>query len=123
MVDEKSVETKAQTGSLKGTFAPAAKQRVADFLESFETFEPTLGLLYGDIAGDVAGGPSWSMTALDPRTVADTIELYASFEAVVCYELDGFQVLIPQLSHTEELNAGALDFIDNRIRPVAAAAN
>jgi hypothetical protein len=123
MVDEASADTNAQTGSLKGRFAPAAKQRITDFLESFETFEPTLGLLYGDLEGDVAGGPSWSMTAFDPRTVEDTLAMYASFGAVVRYELDGFDVLIPQVSHAKELDSGVLDFIDNRIRPAGAAAS
>jgi hypothetical protein len=100
---------------LKGTFTPAAKRRITEFLESFHSFEPTLGLLYGDLAGEVADQASWSITALGQRTVEDMIELYGSFGAAVCYELDGFQVIVSQISHLAELDGGVLDFTGNRL--------
>ena len=111
-----------QVAQLRGKFSPAAQKRISDFLGSFKTFEATLGLLYGDIAGVVAGKPSWSITALDPTTVQDTIDMYASFGAVVAYELDGFRVIVPQIACVAELDQGELDFIDNRICAVSPAA-
>jgi hypothetical protein len=122
MADE-SEEITSESGvtQLKGTFTPAAKQRITEFLESFHSFEPTLGLLYGDVAGEVAGQASWSITALGQRTVEDMIELYGSFGATVCYELDGFQVIVSQISHLAELDDGMLDFTDNRLCLVSSA--
>lgn len=121
MADAPSTASVPQTVSLKAVLTPAAKKRITEFLNSFESFEPMLGLLYGDLDGVVAGEPSWSMTAYDPRTVEDTVEMYASFGAVVRYELDGFQVLIPQMAHVADLEGTKLDFVDNRIRPVKGA--
>jgi hypothetical protein len=100
---------------LKSTFSPSTKQRISKFLESFKSFEPTLGLLYGDLEGQVAGKASWSITALGPRTVDDMVELYGSFAAVVCYELDGFRVIVPQTAHLAELDGGVLEFRQNRL--------
>jgi hypothetical protein len=121
MSEETSSVPKQKCGSLKAKFSPAAKQRITEYLQSFESFEPTLGLLYGDMEGGVAGSPSWSMTAFDPRTVNDTIEMYASFDAVVSYELDGFKVIIPQMARVKELDKGILDFVANRICPASAS--
>jgi hypothetical protein len=103
---------------LKGTFAPEAKQRITEFLQSFHSFEPTLGLLYGDLEGLVTGSPSWSITALDSVTVEEMVGLYESFGATVCYELDGFQVVIPQVSRIAELDGGVLGFTQNRLSSV-----
>ena len=111
-----------QAAPLKGRFAPAAKQRITKFLASFHSFQPTLGLLYGDMAGVVAGKPSWSVTALAPQTVAELTEMYASFGAVVAYDLDGFRVLVPQMGHIAELDGGTLDFKGNRLVLTAPAA-
>ena len=105
----------AEPAKLKGTFAPSTKQRISKFLQSFSSFEPTLALLYGDLEGKVAGKASWSITALGPRTVEDMIELYGSFGAVVCYELDGFRVLVPQTAHIAELDGGVLEFKATRL--------
>ncbi len=112
----------SQAAPLKGKFSPAAKQRIADFLASIRSFEPTLGLLYGDVAGVVAGRPSWSITAFAPATVAEMTDMYASFGAVVTYDLDGFRVLVPQMAHIGELDGGVLDFKDNRLILTAPSA-
>jgi hypothetical protein len=109
-----------QVARLKGRFTPEAKQRINQFLQSFESFPPTLGLLYGDVYGAVAGRPSWSMTAYGPRSVADMVEMYATFGSVVLYELDGFQVIVPQLAHIAELDGGVLEFVGDRIRRAQA---
>ncbi|MGI9290359.1 MAG: hypothetical protein ACR2QG_03670 [Gammaproteobacteria bacterium] len=106
-----------EIGSLNGKFTPAAKTRINEYQSSFETFEPTLGLLYGDIEGVVTGKPSWSLAAFDSRSANDTIEMYSSFGAVVLYELDGFTFLIPQISHIKELNSRKIEFVNNRLRP------
>jgi hypothetical protein len=115
-----SSAAKPQVARLKGRFTPEAKQRITQFLQSFESFRPTLALLYGDIYGQIAGRPSWSMTAYGPRTVADMVEMYATFGSVVLYELDGFQVIVPQLAHIAELDGGTLEFAGDRIRRVQA---
>jgi len=111
-----------EAAKLKSTFSRSTKQRISKFLESFTSFEPTLGLLYGDLEGKVAGKPSWSITALGPRTVDDMVELYGSFGAVVCYEMDGFRVMVPQTAHLAELDGGVLEFRDNRLVATAPSA-
>ena len=111
-----------QIARLKGRFSPAARERISEFLASFKSFEPTLGLLYGDVDAGANGGPSWSITAFAPQTVDDMMDMYGSFGAVVCYELDGFRVLVPQMSHIAELDGGELDFTGDRLRPVVPAA-
>lgn len=110
-----------EVARLKARFTPEAKQRISDFLDSIETYEPTLGLLYGDLNGQVAGEASWSITAFDPLTVDDTVAMYAGFGAVVCYELDGFRVMVPQMSHIAKLDKGEFEFVDNRLRPTASS--
>jgi hypothetical protein len=47
--------------------------------------------------------------------------MYARFSAVVCYELDGFRVMVPQMSHIAELDEGVLEFVHNRLRPVPSS--
>jgi hypothetical protein len=113
----------AEAAKLKGTFAPSTKQRISKFLQSFSSFEPTLALLYGDMEGKVAGKASWSITAIGSRTVDDMIELYGSFGAVVCYELDGFKVLVPQTAHIAELDGGVLEFKATRLIPVVPSSS
>ena len=105
----------ARVATLKGHLTPAARERIAGFLGSFRSFEPTLGLLYGDLEGRVAGRPSWSIMALAPRVVDELVEMYGSFGAVVTYELDGFRVIVPQLGHIAELDGVTLDFTGNRL--------
>jgi hypothetical protein len=102
---------------LGASFSPAARERVTGYLGSFRSFSPTLGLLYGALPADGRGGGSWSMTAFGPQTVDDLIEMYAGFGSVVCYEIDGISVVIPQLAHIAELEAGVLEFVGNRLRP------
>jgi hypothetical protein len=121
MADAAYETPKSELVKLKGRFTPEAKQRISEFLESIETYEATLGLLYGDLDGKVAGEASWSITAFDPLTVEDTVAMYAGVGAVVCYELDGFRVMVPQMSHIAELDAGVLDFIHNRLRPASSS--
>lgn len=113
--DESAIPLPPQIAQLRGRFTPAAKQRVQEYLDSFRSFEPTLGLLYGNVGVE----PSWSLTAFAPATVDDMMEMYGSFGAVVCYELDGFRVLVPQMSHIGQLDDGELDFTDNRLRRIA----
>ena len=120
MADDAYAIPKSEMVKLKGRFTPEAKQRVSEFLESIETYEATLGLLYGDMDGKVAGAPSWSITAFDPLTVEDTVAMYAGFGAAVCYELDGFCVMVPQKSHIAELDEGVLEFVHNRLRPASS---
>jgi len=110
-----------EVARLKGRFTPEAKQRISEFLDSIETYEPTLGLLYGDVDGKVTGEPSWSITAFDPLTVDDTVAMYAGFGAVVCYEMDGFRVMVPQMSHVAKLDEGVLEFVDKRLRPASSS--
>lgn len=105
----------ARIAQLKGTLAPAARQRIAEFLGSFQTFEPRLGLLYGDLDGAVAGRPSWSLIAYSPQLAEELISMYAAFGAVVSYDLDGVSAIIPQIGHIDDLNAGALEFVGNRL--------
>ena len=110
-----------QVAQLRARFTPDARRRITDYLESFKSFEPTLALLYGDKAGVVAGKPSWSITAYGPRTVKDMVEMYAGFGSVVLYELDGLQVIVPQLAHIAELDGGLLEFAGNRIQRAQAS--
>jgi hypothetical protein len=105
----------SRAAPLRGQLSAAAHDRISQFLASFDTFEPTLGLLYGDLAGVVAGRPSWSITALAPATVADLVTMYAAFGALVCFELDGQRVIVPQLAHVAELDGGMLEFVGNRL--------
>jgi len=60
------------------------------------------------------------VAALDSNTVAELVKMYAGFGSVVCYELDGIRVVIPQLAHIAELESGVLEFVGDRIRPVSA---
>ena len=110
----------AQVAHLNGCFTPAAKDRITEYLSAFQSFEPTLGLLYGDLLGVVAGHPSWSIAAFDPQTVDGMVEMYGSFGAVVCYELDGFKVLVPQMAHIGKLDDCELAFKGNRLCSVTA---
>lgn len=120
--EQDAVKTPApQVAQLRARFAPETKQRLIEYLASFKSFEPTLALLYGDTDGLVAGGPSWSVTAYGPRTVKDMVEMYANFGSVVLYELDGIQVIIPQLARIAELEGGLLEFTGNRIRRIQTA--
>ena len=100
---------------LGATFSPQARERVNHFLHSFESFIPTLGLLYGALLPDDSGKGSWSMTALGSQTVEEMVSMYAGFGSVVCYELDGIRVVIPQLARIGELESGVLEFVGDRI--------
>ena len=108
-----------EVAALGATFSPGARNRIIDFLNSFVSFEPTLGLLYGTAAQDGSGKGSWSITAFGPQTVAEMVEMYTGFGSVVCFDLDGIQVVIPQLAHLGELESGVLEFVEDRISPVA----
>ena len=111
---------KVEVAPLGATFSPSARERITSYLQSFESFEPTLGLLYGAVAPDGSGKGSWSLAALDSSTVAELVKMYAGFGAVVCYELDGIRVVIPQLAHIAELESGVLEFVGDRIQPMPA---
>ena len=101
--------------SLGARLSPGARQQIVEFLASFETFEPTLGLLYGGLQADGSVVGSWSLTAYGPATVNDLIQMYAGFSAVVCYELEGIKVVVPQLAHIGELQSGQLEFVAGRL--------
>ncbi len=98
-------------------FTPEARERVLQFLRSFVSFEPVLGLLYGNASSDGPG--TWSLTALGRQTVDDMIEMYSGFGAVICYDIDGIQTVIPQIGHINELEAVVLEFCGDRLRPVS----
>ena len=112
-----------QAASLQGKFAPSAKERIAAFLANVHVFEPTLGLLYGDTEGVVAGCPSWSLIAYPPEIVSEMMDMYASFGAVVAYEMDDFRVVVPQMSHIALLDSGTFDFVGDRLIALTPAAN
>ena len=120
MVEEALEVPTQESASLKARFTPEAKQRIGEFLDSIETYQPTLGLLYGDLDGNVAGEPSWSIVAFDPLTVESTVEMYAGFGAAVCYEMDGFRVMVPQMAHISKLDGGVFEFVGNRLRRTAS---
>ena len=101
---------------LETRFTPEARARIESFLQSFVSFEPVLGLLYGDLPADGSGKGTWSIAALGRQTVDDMIEMYARFGAVICYDIDGIQVVVPQIGHINELEAGVLDFAGDRLR-------
>lgn len=96
---------------LGGRFAPQARERIQQYLQSFVSFEPVLGLLYSDVAGQ----GSWSIAAFGQQTVDELTRMYGSFGAAVCYKIDGLQAVIPQVAHIDELDSGVLDFSGNRL--------
>ena len=100
-------------GELAGRFTEAARLRIQDWLAGFRSFKPVLTLLYGNAAGAEAG--SWSMQAISEEMARDIALMYAGFGSIVCYKLDGFQVVVPQLAHIAELNRGELSFSGNRL--------
>ena len=108
-----------EVAALGATLSPEARDRIIKFLNSFVSFEPTLGLLYGAESQDGSGKGSWSITAFGSQTVAEMVEMYSGFGSVVCYDLDGIHVVIPQLAHIGELESGVLEFVEDRISPVA----
>ncbi len=65
---------------------------------------------------------SWSLVAYGPQTVADLQTSYASFGATVRFDLDGIEVVIPQLGHVAELRHGQLYFDGDRLFVDPAAA-
>lgn len=117
--DSEVVEPPPRVVDLGAKFAPEARQRIDDYLQSFVSFEPTLGMLYSDL-GDQ---PSWSLVAFGQTTVDELIKMYGSFGAVVCYSIDGLAVVVPQLAHIDLLDSGTLDFTGNRLihRPPAGS--
>jgi hypothetical protein len=123
MVESRPNETatpEPEVGKLEGRFAPAARQRITDYLHSFRSFEPTLVLLYGNSGGTEPG--SWSLQAISKSMLVDLIHMYSGFGAVICFDLDGIRVVVPQLSHIEELDNGALDFQGDRLISITADA-
>jgi hypothetical protein len=104
-----------EVAPLGARFSPQGRERINEFLRSFVSFEATLGLLYGTTSPDESGRGSWSMTAYGPQTVDDLVKMYAGFGAIVCYDLDGIRVVVPQLAHIAELESGELEFSGDRI--------
>ena len=96
---------------LGGRFAPAARERINQYLQSFVSFEPTLGLLYSDVSGE----GSWSIAAFGRETVDELVKMYGSFGAAVCYNIDGFRAIVPQVAHIDELDSGVFGFDGNRL--------
>ena len=99
---------------LGGRFAPAARERINEYLQSFVSFKPVLGLLYSDVSGH----GSWSIAAFGQQTVDELVKMYGSFGAAVCYDIDGFRAVVPQVAHIDELDSGLLDFTGNRLTRV-----
>lgn len=108
------IEKQPRVVDLGARFAPAARERVTEYLHSFVSFEPVLGLLYSDVGCQ----PSWSLAALGKGTVDELVAMYSSFGAVVCYEIDGISVVVPQLAHIEMLDSGTLDFVGDRLQRI-----
>jgi hypothetical protein len=104
-----------EVAPLGARFSRQGRERISEFLRSFVSFEATLGLLYGTTSLDESGQGSWSMTAYGPQTVDDLVKMYAGFGAIVCYDLDGIRVVVPQLAHIAELESGELEFSGDRI--------
>lgn len=111
-------DKQAKLVRLEAIFAPDAHDKIQTYLRSFVSFEPTLGLLYGAETAPGAGDGSWSIAALDQATVNEMIEMYANFGAVICYDISGIRVVIPQIAHIDKLETGRLDFVDNRLHRV-----
>ena len=102
--------------ALLGTrLSPAARQQIVEFLQLFQSFEPTLALLYGGRQPDGSVAGSWSITAYGPEIVNDLIQMYGGFGAAVCYEIEGIKVVVPQIAHIGELESGQLDFVAGRL--------
>lgn len=109
---DSDVVTKApRVVDLGARFTPAARERIDAYRQSFVSFEPVLGLLYSNVSGE----PSWSLAALGQATVDELVSMYSSFGAVVCYDIDGVPVVVPQLAHIELLDSGTLDFVGDRL--------
>lgn len=107
-----SSDIQVRVAELGGRFTPEARKRIEDYLHSFVSFEPTLGLLYSA----ASGSGSWSLTAYSQSMVEELARMYGKFGAVVCYDLDNIRVVVPQLAHIDELDGGTLDFIGDRLR-------
>lgn len=111
MANSDVVEPQPRVVDLGARFAPAARERIDTYLKSFVSYEPVLGLLYSDAEEP----PSWSLIALGRKTVDELIKMYGGFGAVVCYDIDGVAVIVPQLAHIEQLDSGTLDFVGDRL--------
>lgn len=109
--DAEMTERQPRVVDLGARFTPEARERIDTYRRSFVSFEPRLGLLYSD-AGDE---PSWSLAAFGEETVRELVDMYGSFGAVVCYDIDGVDVIVPQLAHIELLDSGTLHFVGDRI--------
>jgi hypothetical protein len=101
--------------------APEARRFVDEYLAAVRTFEPTLGLLYGNGHAAEATG-SWSVIAYSDAAVQELVEFYANFGASVRFELDGVPVVIPQIGRAGKLNSGVLEMRDNRLLHTAGQA-
>ena len=66
-----------RTVRLETRFTPEARERIVKFMQSFVSFKPVLGLLYGDVPADGAAKGTWSIAALGQQTVDDLIDMYA----------------------------------------------
>ncbi len=106
------VEPQPRVVDLGASFAPAARERIDAYLQSFVSFEPVLGLLYSD----AGASPSWSLIAFARTTVNELVKMYSGFGAVVCYDIDGVAVIVPQIAHIEQLDSGTLDFVGDRLQ-------
>ena len=109
--DTDITERQPRVVDLGARFTPEARERIETYRRSFVSFEPRLGLLYSD-AGDQ---PSWSLAAFGEETVRELVDMYGSFGAVVCYDIDGVDMIVPQLAHIELLDSGTLEFVGDRI--------
>jgi len=109
--ESRATPIEVRTVELGGRFTPAAREHILQYLQSFASFEPSLGLLYSN----VSGSGSWSVAAFGQQTVDELIKMYSRFGSAVCYDIDGLSAVVPQVAHIDELDSGILDFHGNRL--------
>ena len=100
---------------LGAQLTPTAREHIDANLDAIRSFVPTLGLLYGNnhAAADSAG--SWSVIAYSDENVQELVDFYGQFGAAVCFELDGYKVVVPQIGQLQQLESGLVDMRDNRL--------
>ena len=92
-----------------------AREQIADYLEGIQSYHPNLGLLYGIDPSINDGKGSWSMVAYDDNYAAELQDHYGRYGASISFELDGFNVLIPQIGRIHKLDSGVIEMVNNRL--------
>jgi len=105
-----------ETRQLGARFSRETRQQIGAYLDGINSYTPTLGLLYGFGAEEDANGEgSWSLIAYGDENVTELVDLYSNFGMSVCFELDGLNVIVPQIGKLAQLDSGVLEFRDNRL--------